>query len=174
MFPKEFYQHVVVTPLTPYAGDHAQWQDLQLKDETKQVTHSFKFRGNFHRLLEEPEGATVVTSSTGNHGIAMSTAARMLGLKSRVFVPKKISQVKVQKIEQLGATITMVDGGYDECTDEALRFSAETGAPYISSLDDPSIVRGHSSLFLKRANNIHSLLILSLCRLVVVDCWQAV
>ncbi len=147
MFPKEFYQHVVVTPLTAYNGPMLLWRDLQLKDETKQVAQSFKFRGNFHRLLEEREGTTVVTSSTGNHGIGMSTAARILGLKPRVFVPAKISRVKAQAIEALGATLSMVDGGYDECTEEAKRFSAETGAPYISSLDDLSVVRGHSSLF---------------------------
>jgi threonine dehydratase len=147
LFSKKFYEHVIVTPLTTYNGPKQWWQDIQLKDETKQIANSFKFRGNFYRLLEEARDTTVVTSSTGNHGMGMSIAAQMLGLKARVFVPEKISRVKAQAIEDLGATLARVDGGYDECTEEAKRFSAETGAPYISSLDDPLVVRGHSSLF---------------------------
>ena len=44
-----------------------------------------------------------------------------------------------QALVDLGASIKKVEGGYDECVEEALRFETETGAPYISSLDDPCV-----------------------------------
>ncbi|HTK07417.1 MAG TPA: pyridoxal-phosphate dependent enzyme [Ktedonobacteraceae bacterium] len=147
MFPSKFYQHVVVTPFTRYQGPLAPQSELWLKDETQQVGHSFKFRGTYHRLSEEKPGTTVVTASTGNHGIGVSLAAQKLDLNVQIFVPEHISDVKYQKLVDLGASVRKVEGGYDECVQEALHFEAETGAPYISSLDDPSVTRGHSSLF---------------------------
>lgn len=147
MFPEHYYQQVIRTPLVRYQGSLAPGSELWLKDETKQVGKSFKFRGTYHRLLEEAPGTTVVTASTGNHGMGVSLAAQLLNLRVQVFVPAHISTIKAEKLAQLGANVEKVDGGYDECVQEALRFSRETGAPYISSLDDPSVVHGHSSLF---------------------------
>lgn len=147
MFPPHYYQHVLVTPYVRYQGPLAAQCELWLKDETKQVGKSFKFRGTYHRLLEENPGTTVVTASTGNHGVGVSLAAQLLQLHVRVFVPEHISTVKARTLEELGAFVEKVAGGYDECVQKALSFSAETGAPYISSLDDPSVVHGHSSLF---------------------------
>jgi threonine dehydratase len=147
LYPEKYYQHVHVTPTVRYQGPDVPWGELYVKDETQQVARSFKFRGTFHRLLQEKPGTTVVTASTGNHALGVATAARELGLNVQVFVPQRISRVKAEAIVNLGATITPIDGGYDECVNEALRFSAETGAPYISSLDDPAVVGGHASLF---------------------------
>lgn len=147
MFPQQYYQHVIRTPFVRYQGPLSAGSELWLKDETQQIGKSFKFRGTYHRLLEEAPGTTVVTASTGNHGMGVSLAAQLLNLKVQVFVPAHISTVKAEKLAQLGANVVKVAGGYDECVQEALRFSRETGAPYISSLDDPSVVHGHSSLF---------------------------
>ena len=147
IFPPEFYQEVRITPLVRYQGLLSPGSELWLKDETKQVGASFKLRGTYCRLLKEPAGTIVVTASTGNHGIGVSFAARKLGLQAHIFVPEHTSAVKVQALAQLGATVEKVVGSYDECVQEACRFSRETGAPYISSLDDPLVVHGHASLF---------------------------
>jgi threonine dehydratase len=142
-----FYQQVVVTPFTHYQGPLLPRRELWLKDETQQIGRSFKFRGAYQRLLKEKPGTTVVTASTGNHGMGLSLVAQKLGLKVQIFVPAHISAVKAQALVDLGASIKKVEGGYDECVQKALRFEAETGAPYISSLDDPLVVHGHASLF---------------------------
>jgi threonine dehydratase len=147
LFPQQYYQHVIHTPFVRYQGPLTSGSELWLKDETKQVGKSFKFRGTYHRLLEEAPGTNVVTASTGNHGMGVSLAAQMLDLSVQVFVPAHISTVKAQALIQLGAKLEKVVGGYDECVQKALCFSRETGAPYISSLDDLSVVHGHSSLF---------------------------
>lgn len=141
------YPEVRVTPLVRYQGELSPGSELWLKDETQQVGASFKFRGTYARLLKEPAGALVVTASTGNHGIGVSLAAQKLGLRAHIFVPAHTSTVKVQKLARLGASIEKIAGGYDECVQEALRFSRVTGAPYISSLDDPLVIHGHASLF---------------------------
>jgi threonine dehydratase len=147
VFSQTFYQHVVVTPLTRYQGMLPNGSVLWLKDETQQVGKSFKFRAALHRLLHEPAGSTVVTASTGNHGMGLALAASMLHLKVQVYVPAHVSDVKARALAELGAQVEKIAGGYDECVQAALSFSEETGAPYISSLDDPLVVEGHSSLF---------------------------
>lgn len=147
MFSPTFYQHVVVTPLVRYQGMLPNGSVLWLKDETQQVGKSFKFRAALHRLLVESAGSTVVTASTGNHGMGLAIAARMLDLKVKVYVPAHVSEVKARTLAELGALVEKVEGGYDECVQAAYAFSDQTGAPYISSLDDPLVVQGHSSLF---------------------------
>ncbi len=140
-------QQIVVTPFIRYQGPLLPQNELWLKDETQQIGRSFKFRGTYHRLQQEKPGTTVVTASTGNHGMGVSLAAQKLGLTAQIYVPEHISAVKAQALIDMGANIKRVQGGYDECVQEALRFEAETGAPYISSLDDPLVIQGHASLF---------------------------
>jgi threonine dehydratase len=147
VFSPTFHKHVVVTPLTRYQGMLPKGSVLWLKDETQQIGRSFKFRAAIHRLLHEPTGSTVVTASTGNHGMGLATAASMLHQKIQVYVPAHVSDVKANALAQLGAQVEKIDGGYDECVHAALTFSEQTGAPFISSLDDPLVVEGHSSLF---------------------------
>jgi threonine dehydratase len=99
LFSRQFYQHVVKAPLTLYCDQQTPWHQIYLKDETRQVTHAFKFRGNFHRLLCLPSGVqAVTTASTGNHGLGLSTSASLLGLQAHVFVPTTTSRVKLQAL----------------------------------------------------------------------------
>lgn len=147
MFPGKYYQHVLVTPLIPYKGTNEPWREIWLKDETQQTTRAFKFRGNFFRLLDMAPGSSVSTASTGNHGLGLSTSAKILDLQAHVFVPVTTPRVKLQSILQTGAHIYQIDGDYDQCKCCAESFARATGATYIPSFDDLSIIKGHSSLF---------------------------
>ena len=138
---------VIRTPLVRYQGPLAAGSQLWLKDETRQIGGSFKFRGTYARLLREPSGSLVVTASTGNHGIGVAYAAQKLGIRVHIFVPTHTSRIKIEKVTQLGASVDKIVGGYDECVKEALTFAQERGISYISSLDDPYVIQGHASLF---------------------------
>jgi threonine dehydratase len=48
----------------------------------------------------------VVASSTGNHGAAVAYAARMLGVRARIFLPEGCNPVKRARIASYGAAIT--------------------------------------------------------------------
>src|SRR5260370_29576121 len=94
-----FYQHVLQTPLCPYNSSKTPWKELYLKDETKQITKAFKFRGNCYRLLCSPPTEQVVTAaSTGSHGLGLSIAAHIRGIQAHIFIPTKTAQVKLQAI----------------------------------------------------------------------------
>ena len=77
---------------------------LVLKLELLQHTGSFKARGAFANLLlrDIPE-AGVVAASGGNHGVAVSHAASVLGVPARIYVPGISSAAKIARYDQLGA-----------------------------------------------------------------------
>src|SRR5256884_6842971 len=86
---------------------------LVLKLELLQHTGSFKARGAFANLLlrDIPE-AGVVAASGGNHGVAVSHAARELKLPARIYVPRISNEAKVQRIRASGAELVVVGERY--------------------------------------------------------------
>jgi diaminopropionate ammonia-lyase len=56
---------------------------------------------------------TLVTATDGNHGRAVARTARLLGLLARVYVPKGVPDVVIDRINAEGAQLTVVDADYD-------------------------------------------------------------
>ena len=85
--------------------------DVWLKNETVTPIASFKLRGalNAARQAKEAGRAAVVTSSTGNHGQGVAWAARALGLRADIFLPRPANPVKAQMIEAFGGTLHEVE-----------------------------------------------------------------
>ena len=52
----------------------------------------------------------IVTASTGNHGLAVATAGRELGLPCDVYVSQSASRYRIGRIEAAGARVVLVDG----------------------------------------------------------------
>src|SRR5580693_8516964 len=56
---------------------------------------------------------TLVTATDGNHGRAVARTARQLGLPARVYLPKGVPDVVIDRIKAEGALLTVVDADYD-------------------------------------------------------------
>jgi len=56
---------------------------------------------------------TLVTATDGNHGRAVARTARLLGLPARVYVPKGVPDVVIDRINAEGALLTVIDADYD-------------------------------------------------------------
>ncbi|HET6244460.1 MAG: pyridoxal-phosphate dependent enzyme [Bacteroidetes bacterium] len=137
-----------VTPLVKYKGPVSGWKNIWLKDETKQVSNAFKFRGVAHKVGNMPKGSTVTTASTGNHGIATAIAASKLGLKAAIFVPKHTASVKKQKLNFYNAQLMEVEGEYQACVAQAKAFALNNSNTFfIHGFDDAEIIDGTRSLF---------------------------
>ncbi|MEU9132855.1 pyridoxal-phosphate dependent enzyme [Kitasatospora sp. NPDC048540] len=136
----------LTTPLVRLGGSLG-WRELFVKDETKQRSGAFKYRGVWRRTGLLPAGTTLITASTGNHACALAEAARARGQHARIHVPATTPRAKLDRIAAMGGEIVPVDGGYDEC--EALaRAEADAGAGvFVHSFDDPEIIAGHRTLF---------------------------
>merc|ERR1719192_632171 len=77
--------------------------------EQEQRTGSFKLRGAHSKLskMTQRDGDFLVTSSSGNHGLACIDAMKKYGLKGRIIVPKMVSAAKRKKLELVGADLLL-------------------------------------------------------------------
>lgn len=118
-----------------------------LKLETVQKTGSFKARGAVNKLLNLPSGCrSVVTASTGNHGLATAYAGSRLGIDVVVFLPRSTDPLKIEKIGSFGADVRLVDG--DSLTTEraASSFAESHDIPFISPYNDPFVIAGQGTI----------------------------
>ena len=134
--------HVARTPLVRSEElSRVAGGDVHLKLENRQVTGSFKLRGALNALAEltqEQRAAGVVASSAGNHGLGVAYAAKSLGIRARIFVPRNAPEVKKSGIRALGAELDDSQPDYDAAMTAAKAFGREQGREYINPcLGDP-------------------------------------
>ncbi|WP_306118896.1 MULTISPECIES: threonine/serine dehydratase [unclassified Roseitalea] len=125
---------------------------LHLKLECLQASGSFKARGATNKLLATPPEALkagVVTASGGNHGLAVARAARSIGASATIFVTTSTTQAKVDKLNALGADVTVIGSVWNETNEHALAFADRHGAAYFHPFADPLVVAGQGTLALE-------------------------
>ena len=122
---------------------------VSVKDESRRLgLPSFKILGASYatyrllaaRLGSEPEwrdlaelraalrplGAlTLVAATDGNHGRAVARMAALLGYDARIFVPAGTAPARIDAIASEGATVTVVDGTYDDAVIAAAALAAD-------------------------------------------------
>ena len=119
---------------------------VSLKMETDLPTGSFKVRGAMYALathLQRRAIREVVASSTGNHGAAVAYAAKLLGLRAKIFLPAGCNRVKRDRIAALGADI--VEKGNDGADAFALASEWCAQAPdsfFLNDATDPDLPAG--------------------------------
>lgn len=121
---------------------------LTLKLELLQHAGSFKTRGAFNRVLGESSipDAGLIAASGGNHGAALSYVGGALGIPTEIFMPSTSPDIKRRNIERFGASVTIVDGYYDDAQAAADARRAETGAIEIHPFDHPVTVAGQGTM----------------------------
>lgn len=67
------------------------------------------------KLREEFGQATFFTATDGNHGRGVAWAAKRLGQKAVVRMPKGTTRTRFDNIAKEGATVTIEDVNYDDC-----------------------------------------------------------
>ncbi len=125
------------------------------KLECLQHAGSFKVRGSFNSALaaEIPQ-AGLIAASGGNHGQAVAYVARALGVAVEIFLPLASSPVKVQRIRQLGAKVTVAGELYDDARLACNERSADTGALNIHPYDAPLTVAGQGTVALELMDQV--------------------
>src|SRR5699024_789318 len=68
-----------------------------------------------YNLKEELCQATFYTATDGHHGRGVAWAARKLGQKAVVLMPKGSTKMRYDNIAKEGADVTTEDVNYDEC-----------------------------------------------------------
>ena len=135
----------VRTPLIPLEHDGAM---LYLKPENLQPIGAFKLRGAYNKiasLSEEERARGVITYSSGNHAQGVAYAARAVGAKAIIVMPRNAPAIKREATAALGAEIVFVGPSGPERQLKAEQLAAEHGYIIVPPYDDEKIIAGQGT-----------------------------
>nr|WP_314618918.1 threonine ammonia-lyase, biosynthetic [uncultured Pseudomonas sp.] len=144
------YDVAVETPLqsAPQLSKRLGNQIL-LKREDLQPVFSFKIRGAYNKLAQlSPEELArgVVTASAGNHAQGVALAARELGIKATIVMPKTTPEIKVEGVRSRGGKVVLHGDSFPEALAYSLKLVDEKGFVYIHPYDDPHTIAGQGTV----------------------------
>jgi threonine dehydratase len=141
------------TQLIPYhitePQDHRR---LFFKPENQQPIGSFKLRGAYNKVASlSPEELKrgVITYSSGNHAQGVAYAARALGIKAVIVMPRNAPAVKREATLALGAEIILVGPASAERQDKAEELAAQHGYVIVPPYNDEMIIAGQGTMGLE-------------------------
>ncbi|CAN5354853.1 threonine/serine dehydratase [soil metagenome] len=126
--------------------------DVRLKREEVQPTGAFKTRGAHNKVAsvaEQSPAAALVTASSGNHGIAVATAAVRHGMRLTVLVGRSVSPAKLERLRALETnriTVELTGNDTDDAEAEARRRDDAGHAIYIPPYNDPDVIAGQATV----------------------------
>jgi L-serine/L-threonine ammonia-lyase len=147
----------VRTPLIPSTSlGRIVGRPVYLKLENTQPTASFKLRG-IGRLCANAAAAgatSIVSSSGGNAGWAAAHAAKRLGLRAQVVIPRPTPAPMVALIQAEGADVIMHGESWVDADQRARAIVDAERATYVPPFDHPDIWAGNSTLIDEIADDI--------------------
>ena len=154
-------KYIPVTPLEYSKGiSELTGRETYLKLETFHPTRVFKIRGAINKLLslsDAERSRGVCTASSGNHGFAISYAAKLFGVKACVCVPDNVNPQKLRAIEEQGAEVVRYGRGYDETYVNGVATAKKRNLTFIHAFDDPAIIAGQGTCGLEISRQLPDL-----------------
>src|ERR1700730_1368130 len=130
---------------------------VYVKLENLQKSGSFKLRGAANKVLSltaDEAARGIVTSSSGNHGLGVATAAQYRGIDAEVFFSAQVSSKKHQWLQKLGARTRQVGDNPLGAELAARAAAADSGRTYISPYNDPFVVAGQGTIALELTRQV--------------------
>jgi len=144
------YDVAVETPLqTARQLSERLGNKIWLKREDLQPVFSFKIRGAYNKLTQltdEERARGVVTASAGNHAQGLALAAKVLGVKATIVMPKTTPEIKVEGVRSRGGKVVLHGDSFPEALAYSLKLVDEKGYVYIHPYDDPHTIAGQGTV----------------------------
>src|SRR5574343_545191 len=121
---------------------------VYLKREDLQPVFSFKLRGAYNKmatLTAEQAAHGVIAASAGNHAQGVALAAKKLGIKALIVMPKTTPEIKIKSVKARGAKIVLHGDSYDDAYAHAQELVAEKGMTFLHPYDDPEVISGQGT-----------------------------
>jgi len=145
--------HILKTPIKSSSEmNENAGVELYFKCENLQRSGSFKIRGAVNAvfcLSDNEANKGVVTVSSGNHGAAISLAAKIRGINATVVLPKNALPYKRNLIGNLGANIVECEAQVESREKTLLKVQNTTGATVIHPYNDYRIMSGQGTVALE-------------------------
>jgi len=144
------YDVAVETPLQPARQlSERLGNQILLKREDLQPVYSFKIRGAYNKLAQlsaEDLARGVVTASAGNHAQGLALAAKHMGVKATIVMPRTTPELKVQGVRSRGGKVVLHGDAFPEALAHSLKLVEEKGYTYIHPYDDPLVIAGQGTV----------------------------
>ena len=127
---------------------------------------SFKLRGAYNKisgLTDEDCARGVIAASAGNHAQGVALAARKLGVKALIVMPRTTPSIKVEAVRLLEARVKLSGDAYDDAYEYAAGHAAETGMTFVHPYDDREVIAGQGTIGLEilheHEDDIHAIFV---------------
>ena len=140
--------HLIYSPIFSEESGN----QIYIKPENLQKTGAFKIRGAYNKinkLTEEEKKRGVIASSAGNHAQGVAYAARELGIKAVIVMPKTTPLIKVQSTKKYGAEVVLYGDVYDDAYQKAKELEAQEGYVFVHPFDDIDVLEGQGTIALE-------------------------
>ena len=121
---------------------------LFFKCENFQKAGSFKIRGatnTVERLSQDEMSRGIATTSSGNHGAALSMAVTRRGGKTKVVMPTNTPKIKVNNVERNGGEVIWCEPDQPSRERVLHELVDETGATVVHPYNDERIIAGQGT-----------------------------
>ena len=125
---------------------------LWLKAENLQPIGAFKVRGAYNKiasLSDEERQRGVISYSSGNHAQGVAYAARALGVKAIIVMPRNAPKIKMDSTAALGAEIVTVGAASAERLKKAEELARKHGYMIVPPYNDEQIIAGQGTVGLE-------------------------
>ena len=144
------YDLVRETPLSPAPLlSAALGNRVFLKREDLQEIFSFKIRGAYHKMTQMTAARLacgVVAASAGNHAQGVALAAKRLGCRAVVVMPRYTQKIKIDSVRARGAKVILHGDDVNESFIYAKNLAREEGATFIHPFDDADVIAGQGTV----------------------------
>lgn len=134
--------------LTSATANERTGASLHFKCENLQRMGAFKFRGAYNAIAQftpEQRRVGVIAYSSGNHAQAIALAAKLLGVRSVIVMPKDAPAVKVAATRGYGGEVILYDRYTQDREEIGRRLAAEQGLTLIPPYDHPDVIAGQGT-----------------------------
>ena len=123
-------------------------EQLWFKPESLQPIGSFKLRGAYNKIAsftDEERQRGVISYSSGNHAQGVAYAARAMGVKAIIVMPRNAPKIKMEATAALGAEIVTVGPASGERMKKAEELAQQHGYSIVPPYNDPYIIAGQGT-----------------------------
>jgi len=120
-----------------------------LKREDEQPVFSFKCRGAYNKMASLTPAELrkgVITASAGNHAQGVALAAKRLGAKAVIVMPRTTPQIKVDAVRNLGGKVVLHGDNYDAASAHARELEKKQHLTFVHPYDDPEVIAGQGTV----------------------------
>jgi threonine dehydratase len=120
-----------------------------LKREDEQPVFSFKCRGAYNKMASLTPAELrkgVITASAGNHAQGVALAAKRLGAKAIIVMPRTTPQIKIDAVRSLGGKAVLFGDTYDAAYAHARELEKKQHLTFVHPYDDPEVIAGQGTV----------------------------